>query len=150
MGWRTKVAQARQIIADYNASLDDPKLKLDANKIVGQLQIYGANNDSLLSKMRWEDLERCGFPRLLAKEVALIFRKKPNIVETVLEETGSAIGSVIKNTVDTLQKCKNDASADLLDSVVQTTEKVVKNIEEAIVPAPKWTRNRECRCGMAW
>lgn len=76
MGYRDKIAQARQLITDYNGSISEERFRLDADKIIGQLQIDGATNDSLLSKCRWEDLERCGFPRLLAKEVAIVFRKK--------------------------------------------------------------------------
>lgn len=74
--YRQKIADARALIAQHNTGVADEKFKIDADKVIGKLQVIGGTSDYLLRKCTWEDLEDCGFPRLLAKEIADIFRRK--------------------------------------------------------------------------
>jgi hypothetical protein len=55
----------------------DATAAIDLGGFTQKLTAMGGTSDEALRECRWEDLEACGLPRLLAKRVADIFRGKP-------------------------------------------------------------------------
>ena len=67
MTYETKMAQVRALIEAYNASA---AAKIDFAAFEKKLQALGACTDGTLAKVSWEDLQECGLPKLLARQVA--------------------------------------------------------------------------------
>lgn len=77
-----KLWAACQLIKEYNTQLAATPLPegvrhpkpVNSEKFVEKVVIFGAVADELLQQCSWEELERCGLPRLLARKVAAVFR----------------------------------------------------------------------------
>lgn len=77
-----KLWKACRLIKDYNTKLEAmelpsgvkrPKL-IDDEKFIERLATIGGVSDELIRQCTWEELENCGLPRLLARDVAKVFR----------------------------------------------------------------------------
>lgn len=66
-----KLAKAATLIKQHNSRADN---KLDWKAILAKIVALGGTNDDTLQEMSWEDLEDCGIPRLIARQIAKIFR----------------------------------------------------------------------------
>jgi len=75
MSMRDKIANAISLIETHNQSVEDPTDKIDVNDFQKRLKKIGGTSEDLLSELKWEDLEKCGLPTLIARKVATIFRK---------------------------------------------------------------------------
>lgn len=73
MTYQTKLARARAILEAVNASSE---VKVDIVAFEKKLQELGAVNDETLVEASWEDLQVCGLPKLIAKQIANEFRTK--------------------------------------------------------------------------
>ena len=77
-----KLWKACRLIKEYNAKLDAMKLpegvkppkQIDDERFVEKLVLIGGVSDELIRQCTWEELENCGLPRLLARDVAKVFR----------------------------------------------------------------------------
>ena len=67
MTYETKMAQARALIEAFPASAE---AKIDFASFEKKLQAMGACTDETLALASWEDLQECGLPKLLARQVA--------------------------------------------------------------------------------
>ena len=74
MTYETKMARVRALIEAFNASAKD---KIDVAAFEAKLKALGACDDKTLAHVSWEDLQECGLPRLLVRQVAEELRGKP-------------------------------------------------------------------------
>ena len=74
MTYETKMSQVRALIEAFNASADDiPNIaaeRVNLEAFENKLQQIGASSDETLALASWEDLQECGLPKLLARQVA--------------------------------------------------------------------------------
>lgn len=97
--YQQKLARASEIIANHNSGLSDPSVPLDWAVIEAKIKELGGTTDNSLREMTWEDLQDCGIPRLLAREIAnQVFRKSDEPVKSKYLSTSRV-------TMLTLQEC---------------------------------------------
>lgn len=75
MTYETRIAQARALIEAFNAS--GTAGAVDFDLFEAQLKSLGACTDGTLAMVSWEDLQACGLPKLLARQVAGELRGAP-------------------------------------------------------------------------
>lgn len=81
--YEQKLARASELVANHNSGLSDPSTHLDWAAIEKEIKAFGGTTDQTLQEMTWEDLQDCGVPRLLARQVAnQIFRKSDEAPKT--------------------------------------------------------------------
>lgn len=94
MGYEEKIARVRAIIVAHNDTFAqavegghevDLKPMVDIPDFLKALQRAGGTSDDGLKACSWEDLEGMGLPRLLARQVAKVFREddanaKPQVI----------------------------------------------------------------------
>lgn len=86
-GYDAKLDRARQIITEHFAALDpqvhagspqtttEPShAQLRTDEFFDKLRAAGGTNETALAECSWSDLEKCGIPTLIAKQVANVFR----------------------------------------------------------------------------
>lgn len=76
----SKLARVRAIIVSYNES-NNVSVKIDITKFENELQKLGAVSEETLAQCSWEDVMEAGLPKILARQVAGIFRSQDNQVE---------------------------------------------------------------------
>jgi len=74
MSYEDKIEKAKEIISQFNERVgkDDA---VDAEGFFKKLEKAGGTTEAALQGCSWEDLESMGLPKLLAKQIAGIFRK---------------------------------------------------------------------------
>lgn len=80
MSYEDKITQIQMLVNSHNEHAEQ---KIDWDIFLKQLKEAGGTNEDVLKLCSFEDLEKFGLPRLLARQAANIFRKsdnKPNIV----------------------------------------------------------------------
>lgn len=81
--------RARSLIEDFNSKASK---KVDIDKFFEKLEELGAIDDESYALLKWEHLQQCGLPLLLAQKIAAeAFRIHPQ----VLNETKSADGGTV-------------------------------------------------------
>lgn len=81
MTYQQKLEEARAFLTQHNSQIPDQKGKILVEKFFDSLVAAGGTNDSTLSQCTWEDLQDFGLPKLLARQVATIFRAKDGAKE---------------------------------------------------------------------
>jgi hypothetical protein len=86
--YQQKLDEARALLSNHFAILaPEPEYaKANSEKVEGffnKIQLAGGTDDETLKLCMWEDLESFGAPRLIAKRIATIFRKTPEVEEKV-------------------------------------------------------------------
>ena len=71
-----KIEEAQTIISEHNSKLAESQTQLNWDEILNKIVGLGGTTAETLSEMTWEDLEDCGIPRVLARRVAKVLRKK--------------------------------------------------------------------------
>jgi hypothetical protein len=84
MSHADKIASALKLIEEHNANLDSPEDKLNTEWFTKKLKKAGGTTEAALRECTWEDLENCGLPRILARNVAKIFRSEPQIDHSLI------------------------------------------------------------------
>lgn len=75
MSYENKINSVKQIIEIHNQNAEE-KRKINFETFLRVLQGMGGTTEESLSLCTWEDLETCGLPRLIARQVSQsIFRK---------------------------------------------------------------------------
>jgi len=74
MTYQDKITSARLVVDEHNENLTENKIDFDA--FLNKLKSEGGTSEQSLAASSWEDLVECGLPKLLAKQVAGIFRQK--------------------------------------------------------------------------
>lgn len=77
MSYEDKISAARSIVERHNNEVSEDSTKIDFDAFVAQLKGFGGTTESALSQAKWEDLEGCGLPRLMARQVSSVFRESP-------------------------------------------------------------------------
>jgi hypothetical protein len=72
--YEQRLDMARKVILAHNLQLREGEEGVDSKEFFEELRKIGGISDSALNHCSWEDLQRCGLPRLLAKHVCEIFR----------------------------------------------------------------------------
>lgn len=73
MSYDQKVQSAREVIETHNGNVPD-KSQVDFDKFLSELQSAGGTTENALAVCSWEDLEKTGLPRLLARQISREFR----------------------------------------------------------------------------
>lgn len=77
-----KLSQASVLLSEHNSRVPNPEQKLDWEAIKTKIVALGGTNDDTLREMSWEDLQECGIPKLLARQIAnQVFRKSADTSE---------------------------------------------------------------------
>lgn len=95
--YQQKLADARALIVQHNSQISDSR-QIDVEKFFISLTNAGGTNDSALSQSSWEDLQDFGLPKLLARQVAQVFRvkeEKPALKKSKIE--AMSVGELISN-----------------------------------------------------
>lgn len=85
MMYDQKIERVRKIIADHNGQVSAVD-QLDAEKVIAGLKKVGGTSDFALKACSFEDLQAIGLPKLMARQVARMFREegdegdKPEVV----------------------------------------------------------------------
>ncbi len=92
MTYQQKLDEARTLLTQHNSQIPAEVTagRVDVNKFFNSLTAAGGTNDAALSQCAWEDLQEFGLPKLLARQVATIFRNKEEKKEekpTVLKKS---------------------------------------------------------------
>ncbi len=74
--YESKLAEAQEIVTGHNGRLPDDAERLDWATILKKLKGMGGTTSDALAAVTWEDLQDCGLPRILARQIAAGFRKK--------------------------------------------------------------------------
>jgi hypothetical protein len=87
-----KLESARTIFVEHNAQIEDESKKLDFDIFVSNLKAEGGTSEEGLSECSFEDIAEFGategkrFPKLLAKRIAKVFRKKETRPKAITEK----------------------------------------------------------------
>lgn len=73
MSYDDKMGQIRALIEQFNAALDEAD-RLAVDEILKKIKKAGAVNEETLQSATWEDFEKAGLPRILARRVAELAR----------------------------------------------------------------------------
>jgi len=73
-----KIQSALKILENHNSTVPD-RLLIDRDSFLKSLRELGGTTEASLRQCSWEDLEECGLPRLIARQVSQIFRKKGKV-----------------------------------------------------------------------
>ena len=68
------ISQAREIVANHNKNVDATD-QINFDNFVTNLKKDGGSTIDALQECSYEDLSKCGLPRILSKQVANIFRQ---------------------------------------------------------------------------
>lgn len=74
MSYDQKITQVREIVESHNQNVDESD-KINFEDFMTKLRKMGGTYDAALSAISWEDLEKCGLPRIMSRQVSGIFRK---------------------------------------------------------------------------
>ncbi|MFW6009541.1 MAG: hypothetical protein ACOCP8_09795, partial [archaeon] len=72
-----KISEAKSIIEAHNQNVEE-KFQVDVEKFISNLQNMGGTTSETIRQCSWEDIEKCGVPRLIAKQISYLFRKGNN------------------------------------------------------------------------
>lgn len=75
MSYQRKLEEARELLVQHNSNIFGGKL-INIEDFFVKLAMAGGTSDAALSHSSWEDLQEFGLPKLLARQVATIFRSK--------------------------------------------------------------------------
>src|ERR1035437_4990305 len=76
MTYISKIEQAHALINKHNEQIEDHNaIKINWENIEKNLRNLGATSEDALKECKYEDLEECGVPKLLARQIARIFRE---------------------------------------------------------------------------
>lgn len=73
MSTTERLQRAIALIDQYNTEVE-PDDRIDKDQFQKKLKKIGGTTEELLAELKWEDLQVCGLPTLLARKVASIFR----------------------------------------------------------------------------
>ncbi len=73
MSYEDKLVQIRALIAQFNEAADEGE-KIDAAEFERKLRKTGAVNEETLRAATWEDFEKAGLPRIMARRAAELSR----------------------------------------------------------------------------
>jgi hypothetical protein len=77
MSYQQKLEEARALLTQHNSQIpEDSKNRVNVDQFFTKLVAAGGTNNAGLSQCAWEDLQEFGLPKLLARQVAQIFRAK--------------------------------------------------------------------------
>jgi hypothetical protein len=96
--YESKINSARQLIDTHNSNVDPMKQINFDDVFLVKLQEMGGTTEETLSQCSWEDLENCGIPRLIARQISQIFRAKDS------KETKSSYVSERKASTMTIRE----------------------------------------------
>jgi hypothetical protein len=132
-----KLESARKLFEQHNAQIEDETKKLSFDIFVSNLKAEGGTSEEGLSECSFEDIAEFGtvegkrFPRLLAKRVAKVFRKKEAKSKFITEKKAR-----LMNTRELLQAYnpkENDAISSRLKLVVTGSSEFDPNLNPCIV-----------------
>jgi hypothetical protein len=96
MTLNSKLSGARAILEAHNSHLVagfkaaetqiEPKGFVLIDKFFENLEALGGSTEEALSEATWEDLEKCGAPRILARKIATLFRGEQTISGPVVPQ----------------------------------------------------------------
>lgn len=69
MSTEDKLASAIALIEQYNSQVEKED-RINQEEFTRRLKKLGGTTEELLSELRWEDIEKCGVPVLLARKIA--------------------------------------------------------------------------------
>jgi hypothetical protein len=99
-----KLESARKLFEQHNTGIEDESKQLNFDIFVSNLKAEGGTSEEGLSECSFEDIAEfgttagCKFPRLLAKQIAKIFRAKPAKTKVITEKK-----ALLMNTRELLQ-----------------------------------------------
>jgi len=74
MSYDQKIESARKIIDEHNENVDTDK-KINWNDFLQALKNLGGTAEDTLKAAKWEDIESCGVPKMMASRIAHLFRQ---------------------------------------------------------------------------
>jgi hypothetical protein len=75
MTYRSKIDAALAVINSHNESVEDSADQINSDEFLSRLKKMGGTSERALANSKYEDLENCGLPRILAREICeTIFR----------------------------------------------------------------------------
>lgn len=75
MTYESKIEAVRTIITQHNTHCDETS-KIDVEAFVKRLKASGGTTNDALKLSSWEDIESLQIPRLLARQIATVFRQE--------------------------------------------------------------------------
>lgn len=95
MTYEDKIERARELVAQHNRSVD-PEDQIDFDSFLAKLRKSGGTSEDRLKSCSFEDLQELGLPKLLAKDVAQVFRSgaEPEKKPFVTPNKAAAMGSL--------------------------------------------------------
>ncbi len=89
MSYQQKLDEARALITQHNSQIPASVNagRVDVEKFFSNLTAAGGTHEGALSQCAWEDLQEFGLPKLLARQVAQVFRVKEKEEKPVLKKS---------------------------------------------------------------
>lgn len=75
MTYQQKLDEARALINQFNSQIPDQS-KINSDQFFAKLAAAGGSSEGAIAQCAWEDLQEFGLPKLLARQVASVFRAK--------------------------------------------------------------------------
>lgn len=76
MSYDSKIAAVRSLLEQHNSQVSDESQKIEIDDFFDCLKSQGGTTEDALRASTWEDIENCKIPRILARQIASIFRSK--------------------------------------------------------------------------
>lgn len=117
-----KLESARKLFEQHNTRIEEEDKHLDFDIFVSNLKAEGGTSEEGLSECSFEDIAEFGttdgkrFPRLLAKQIAKIFRKKESKSKFITEK--KALMMNIRELLQAYNPKENDAVSSRLKAMV--------------------------------
>jgi len=108
MSIKDKLQAARSVIDAHNATIEEAESRVNADAFFIKLKAAGGTSDSTLQEARWEDLEECGLPRILARSISRIFRARAS------DEDGDGTQKVVVIDDDPVKRAARLKPVDLV------------------------------------
>lgn len=83
MTLNSKLSGARAILEAHNSQSTKP---VDVEAFFRELSEMGGSTEEALAEATWEDLEKCGAPRILARKIATLFRGEQTVSGPVVPQ----------------------------------------------------------------
>lgn len=151
--YQSKLDTAASLIEKHNAAAPT---KVDSSAFLNCIKTNGGTTDDALKLSSWEDLIECGLPKLLARQVAEVFRKSEAPAakaETTYVSEKKAAAMTIKELIEKYDPLESDNPVGKrLVSMskgqpciafkdgevhVESSEKCVRELREGLAPRDK-------------
>lgn len=151
--YEQKLISASAIVSDHNSALSGDSPKIVWETVVSKIKESGGTTDASLREMTWEDLQLCGLPRVLARQIAnQVFRKSDEPAVIAKPLTSGRVTMMTLAECFSLYDITGESNAPITDRLLKESKGlrcVVLNEDGSVNAQHSATALREIKDGLS-